>query len=118
MIVHGRAASSNVQAVMWVVGELGLSHERRDVGGRFGGNDAPAFRAISPHGLVPALEDGEVAFESFGGHGSFEDRGAPRDFEEIEAVVPGAPIADETPLAASIAARPPVAPSGALDITT
>ncbi|MEL6533505.1 MAG: glutathione S-transferase N-terminal domain-containing protein [Pseudomonadota bacterium] len=61
MIVHGRATSSNVQAVMWVVGELGLDHERRDVGGRFGGNDAPEFRAISPFGLVPALEDGDVA---------------------------------------------------------
>ena len=61
MIVHGRATSSNVQAVMWVVGELGLDHERRDVGGRFGGNDAQAFRASSPFGLVPALQDGDVA---------------------------------------------------------
>ncbi|MEM9475703.1 MAG: hypothetical protein AAGA71_10430 [Pseudomonadota bacterium] len=80
-------------------------------------NDRDMILGMLRDGGVP-LEDGEVAFESFGGHGSYQDRGAPRDFEEIEAVVPGAPIADEAPLAASIAARPPVAPTGALDITT
>lgn len=65
MIVHGRATSSNVQAVMWAMAELGLAPERLDVGGRHGGNDRPAFRRISPMGLVPALEDGNVTlFES------------------------------------------------------
>ena len=30
-----------------------------------GGNDAPAFRAISPFGLIPAMEDGQTTmFES------------------------------------------------------
>ena len=32
IIVHGRATSSNVQCVMWAIGELGLEYERRDVG--------------------------------------------------------------------------------------
>ncbi|MBS0125949.1 glutathione S-transferase family protein [Thetidibacter halocola] len=63
--VHGRATSSNVQAVMWVAAELGLTVDRRDVGGRFGGNDTPEFRAMNPMGLVPVLQDGAVTlFES------------------------------------------------------
>lgn len=66
LIVHGRATSSNVQAVMWGTAELGLQVARRDVGGRFGGNDTPEFRALSPMGLVPALQDGDdvTLFES------------------------------------------------------
>ena len=32
--VWGRKTSSNVQAVMWSVGELGLPYERYDVGHR------------------------------------------------------------------------------------
>ena len=65
LIVHGRATSSNVQAVLWGMAELGLEPERVDVGGRHGGNDDPAFREISPMGLVPALQDGNIAlFES------------------------------------------------------
>lgn len=62
----GRATSSNVQAVMWGIGELELSVERIDWGGRFGGWDEPAFRAMNPMGLVPVLRDGEGAplFES------------------------------------------------------
>lgn len=63
--IYGRADSSNVQAVMWGAAELGLSPERLDYGHRFGGTDSPAFRALSPHGLVPVLKDGETAvFES------------------------------------------------------
>lgn len=65
LIVHGRATSSNVQAVMWGAAELGLEVARRDVGGRFGGTDTEAYRRMNPMGLVPVLEDGEtVMFES------------------------------------------------------
>ncbi|MEM8752673.1 MAG: glutathione S-transferase family protein [Pseudomonadota bacterium] len=63
--IYGRATSSNVQTVMWLVGELGLRHERLDYGHLHGGLDDPAFRAINPHGLVPALVDGDLSvFES------------------------------------------------------
>ncbi|TAM94732.1 MAG: glutathione S-transferase family protein [Rhizobiaceae bacterium] len=63
--VHGRATSSNVQLVMWTVGELGLEHRRLDVGGSFGGTDTPEYRAMNPNGLVPVLQDGDVTlFES------------------------------------------------------
>ncbi|MBV8574502.1 MAG: glutathione S-transferase family protein [Acetobacteraceae bacterium] len=58
--VWGRKTSSNVQKVMWAIGELGLEHERVDVGGPFGKNKEPAYLAMNPNGLVPTLEDGDV----------------------------------------------------------
>ncbi|MGP6089342.1 glutathione S-transferase family protein [Antarctobacter jejuensis] len=65
LIVHGRATSSNVQAVMWGAAELGLAPDRRDVGGAFGGNDTPEYLAMNPMGEVPVLQDGDVTlFES------------------------------------------------------
>lgn len=66
LTVHGRATSSNVQKVMWTVAELGLAHRRLDVGGHFGGTNTAAYRALNPHGLVPAVEfpDGVVMWES------------------------------------------------------
>ena len=51
MIVYGRATSSNVQAVMWGAAELGLSVERRDFGGRFGGTDTDEYQSASPDGV-------------------------------------------------------------------
>ncbi|MCF3931945.1 glutathione S-transferase family protein [Acuticoccus sp. M5D2P5] len=63
--VWGRATSSNVQKVMWTIGELGLRYERHDVGGMYGGLDTPQFRALNPHGRIPAVEmDGYAMFES------------------------------------------------------
>ena len=58
--VWGRKTSSNVQKVMWAIGELGLEHERVDIGGPFGRNKEPAYLAINPNGLVPTLEDGDL----------------------------------------------------------
>jgi glutathione S-transferase len=64
--IWGRNTSVNVQKVMWAVGELGLPHERIDVGGAFGRNNEPAYLAMNPNGLVPTLEeeDGFVLWES------------------------------------------------------
>lgn len=63
--VYGRATSSNVQAVMWGIGELGLQYERLDYGHEFGGLDSPEFRALSPHARVPVIKDGDtVIWES------------------------------------------------------
>jgi glutathione S-transferase len=58
LTVWGRKTSSNVQALMWCIGELGLPYERYDVGHRFGGNDTPEFLAMNPNGTVPVLQDG------------------------------------------------------------
>jgi glutathione S-transferase len=62
----GRNTSSNVQKAMWAVGELGLDHNRIDVGGAFGKNKEPAYLAMNPNGLVPVLEeeDGFTLWES------------------------------------------------------
>lgn len=63
--VWGRANSVNVQKVMWAVGELGLEHERIDVGGRFGGLDTPEYAAMNPNRRVPTLDDGgTIVWES------------------------------------------------------
>jgi glutathione S-transferase len=64
--VWGRDTSSNVQKVMWAIGEMGLACERIDVGGPFGKNQEPAYLAMNPNGLVPTLEedDGFLLWES------------------------------------------------------
>jgi glutathione S-transferase len=63
--IWGRNTSINVQKAMWAVGELGLPHERIDVGGPFGKNNEPAYLAMNPNGLVPTLEeDGFILWES------------------------------------------------------
>ena len=59
LTVYGRATSSNVQAVMWTIAELGLEYERLDYGHKFGGNKTPEFLAMNPNGLVPVVVDGD-----------------------------------------------------------
>jgi len=64
--IWGRNTSSNVQKVMWAVGEMALPHQRIDVGGAFGKNKEPPYLAMNPNGLVPTLEeeDGFTLWES------------------------------------------------------
>ncbi len=59
LTVWGRRSSSNVQALMWCIGELGLAYERHDAGHIYGVVDTPAFRAMNPNGTVPVLRDGD-----------------------------------------------------------
>ena len=61
LTVFGRATSSNVQALLWGLEELGLTYERLDFGEDFGGLDTPQFRAMNPHGKIPVLKVGEIA---------------------------------------------------------
>lgn len=42
LVVWGRKTSSNVQALMWCIGELGLAYERHDAGHIYGVTDPPA----------------------------------------------------------------------------
>ncbi|OLP42872.1 glutathione S-transferase [Rhizobium oryziradicis] len=58
--IWGRANSTNVKKVLWMVEELDLVHQRIDAGGAFGVVNDPAYRAMNPNGLVPVLEDGDV----------------------------------------------------------
>lgn len=63
--IWGRNNSINVQKVMWAVGELGLPHERIDVGGAFGGLDGDAYGALNANRRIPTIEDGGlVVWES------------------------------------------------------
>lgn len=60
LTVYGRASSSNVQAVMWGIAELGLLYERLDYGHVYGGVDTPEYLALNPNGRVPTLRDGDL----------------------------------------------------------
>ena len=66
LTVWGRKNSINVQKVMWTIGELGLDHERKDLGGPFGGLDTPSYGALNPNRRVPTLvdADGTTVWES------------------------------------------------------
>lgn len=57
--IWGRKSSSNVQALMWCVGELSLSYERLDAGFIYGVVNTPEYLAMNPNGTVPTLQDGK-----------------------------------------------------------
>ena len=57
--IWGRQSSSNMQALMWCVGELGLEFDRTDAGFTYGVVDTPEYRAINPNGTVPTVIDGD-----------------------------------------------------------
>jgi len=57
--VWGRVSSSNVQALMWCIGELSLAYERVDAGFIYGQVDTPEYLSINPNGTVPTLQDGD-----------------------------------------------------------
>ncbi|MDF1872749.1 MAG: glutathione S-transferase family protein [Vannielia sp.] len=57
--IWGRKSSSNVQALMWCVGELGLVYERHDAGHIYGITDTDEFAQMNPNRTVPVLSDGE-----------------------------------------------------------
>ncbi len=61
----GRRNSSNVRKVLWCAEEAGVAYTSIEVGGAFGGNDTPAYRALNPNAVVPTLQDGAlVVWES------------------------------------------------------
>jgi len=64
--VWGRRNSSNVQKVMWLIGELDLPHEHIPAGGSFGLTQSSDFLAMNPHGRVPVIRDsdGTIVWES------------------------------------------------------
>lgn len=61
LTVWGRKTSSNVQALMWCIGELGLRYERHDIGHQFGGTQTDGFAALNPNRTIPVLKDGDGA---------------------------------------------------------
>ena len=57
LTIIGRRTSGNVMKPLWAADEMGLEYEQVDLGGPFGGNDDPEYRAKNPMGLVPTLDD-------------------------------------------------------------
>ena len=57
--VWGRVSSSNVQATLWYLAELGLAFYRIDAGFIYGVTDTPAYLEMNANGFVPTLVDGE-----------------------------------------------------------
>ena len=57
LTVWGRRSSSNVQAVMWCIEELGLPAKRIDAGFKYGVVDSSAYRKMNPNGKIPTLQD-------------------------------------------------------------
>lgn len=63
--IWGRTNSINVQKAMWTVGELGLPHQRFDVGGPFGQLDTADYIAKNPNQRIPTIDDdGTIVWES------------------------------------------------------
>ena len=59
LTIWGRRTSSNVQAVMWCIAELGIEHHRIDAGHVYGVVDTPEYRAMNPNGTVPTIRDND-----------------------------------------------------------
>jgi glutathione S-transferase len=63
--VLGRVTSINVRKVLWLLGELGIGHEREDWGLPLRDPKTPEFLALNPNAQVPVLiEEGFVLWES------------------------------------------------------
>lgn len=58
LTVWGRKTSSNVQALMWCIGELELPYKRYDIGHQYGGTNTDEFYKLNPNRTVPVLQDG------------------------------------------------------------
>jgi glutathione S-transferase len=57
--IWGHRALSNMQVLMWGVGELGLDYEHTDAGLIYGVVDTPEYLSINPNGTVPTVVDGD-----------------------------------------------------------
>lgn len=55
--IYGRANSINVRKVLWTAEEIGLPFEREDWGRGFRPLSDPAFQALNPLSVVPAIDD-------------------------------------------------------------
>lgn len=59
LTIWGRKTSSNVQLLMWCIGEIELSYKRYDIGHKYGGADTDEFYHLNPNCTVPVLQDGD-----------------------------------------------------------
>jgi len=91
VVLHGYWRSSAAYRVRIALGLKGIAYEQVAHDLRTGAQGDPAYRAIAPHGLVPALEaDGRVLIES------------PAILEWLEARWPDPPLLPASPDDAAI----------------
>ena len=57
--VLGRATSSNVQKVLWLLDEIGQDYVREDYGGEHGRTHEAAYLLLNPNATVPTLVHGD-----------------------------------------------------------
>ena len=63
LTIWGRLNSHNVKKIAWAAVEMGISHRRIDIGGKFGFTDE--YLAMNPNRMIPTIEDdGFVLWES------------------------------------------------------
>lgn len=58
--IWGRLSSSNAQAALWCLAELGLDYTRHDAGYIYGVTDTHDYLAMNPNGTIPTLIDGDL----------------------------------------------------------
>jgi glutathione S-transferase len=65
IVIYGRHTSYNVQKVLWLLDELGLSYQHIELGGKPGDTETEEFGLLNPMRKVPVLVDNEhVVWES------------------------------------------------------
>jgi glutathione S-transferase len=57
----GRKTSGNVQKVLFMLEELGVTYERQDYGRQFENTATAEYKALNPTSKVPTLVDGKTA---------------------------------------------------------
>lgn len=83
LTIWGRINSHNVKKVVWLAEEIGLPHQRIDMGGQFGFTDA--YLAANPNRLIPTIDDdGFVLWESNAILRYLADRYGP-EFQPVDA---------------------------------
>lgn len=61
LTIYGRANSSNVRKVLWLLAELGEeNYERHDYGRGYKETSSPEYVALNPNKVVPTLVDGDL----------------------------------------------------------
>ena len=65
IVIYGRHTSYNVQKVLWLLDELGLSYQHIELGGKPGDTETEEFGKLNPMRKVPVLVDNDhVIWES------------------------------------------------------